>query len=216
MRGAQLLACIAAAALATQPFAVHQVGAGQLRSGAARPPARTCSAARPAAGPAAAPADRRTAAGTGAARHSPAASPPPPRSAGRSASRLPSQRRAFRPAARSCRPRPRRAAPGRRCSRRRPWPAGRRAPRVRPASRKAPRPHPSPPGARDNVPHETPDAATLPGRNGPATAGPLRPYRRCPRQLRGARPRAAAGTRGSGQTRSPSPGLAGSVRRADP
>ena len=30
MRGAQLLACVAAAALAAQPFAVHQMGAGEL------------------------------------------------------------------------------------------------------------------------------------------------------------------------------------------
>ena len=37
MRGAQLHACVAAAALAAQPFAVHQVGTGQLRCGAALP-----------------------------------------------------------------------------------------------------------------------------------------------------------------------------------
>ena len=35
MRGAQLLARVAAAALAAQPFAVYQVGAGQLGSGPA-------------------------------------------------------------------------------------------------------------------------------------------------------------------------------------
>ena len=46
----------------------------------------------------------------------------------------------------------RRAAPGRRCSPRRPWPAARRAPRVQPDGRQASRPHPSP----------SPWAATLP------------------------------------------------------
>ena len=105
---------------------------------------------------------RRTAAGTGAARRSPAGSPAPPRSAGPSACRLLPRRRAFHQAAQSSRSRPRRAVPGCCCSRRRPWPAGRRGPRVLPVARQAPRLYPSPPGVWGNVPHETSDAATLP------------------------------------------------------